>query len=252
MARLATVALLLLSVCATATAVTPALRGQVKAECPADMLHELVTKCPNLMENPMMKTMMTKMKPEQLVTMINNYLGNRKTRLAVLSYLETYCAAEIPGFCTMCHLNDCPHSLQEQEDNVHKFQLEGVAKQGGRKGKGQGKGGAAGACPGGAATSKRGDTLSMEYTGWLYDPATKTAGKQFDSNVGKKQSFVFQLGAGRVIQGWDQGLEGLCAGVKKTLIIPPELGYGERGAGGGVIPPGATLKFDVKLLKIAA
>ena len=129
MARLATVALLL-AVCATAAAVTPALRGQVKAECPADMLHELVTKCPNLMENPMMKTMMTKMKPEQLVTMINNYLSNRKTRLTVLSYLETYCAAEIPGFCTMCHLNDCPHSLQEQEDSVHKFQLESGAKPG--------------------------------------------------------------------------------------------------------------------------
>ena len=94
-----------------------------------------------------------------------------------------------------------------------------------------------------------GSTVSVNYTGWLHDPAAKNKrGKQFDSSVGRGP-FSFPLGAGRVIPGWDQGVAGMKVGGKRTLIIPPELGYGIRGAG-GVIPPNATLVFDVELLDV--
>jgi peptidylprolyl isomerase len=96
--------------------------------------------------------------------------------------------------------------------------------------------------------AKAGDSVTVHYTGWLFENGKK--GKQFDSSVGK-DPFVFPLGAGRVIQGWDQGVEGMKKGGKRTLTIPPELGYGASGAG-GVIPPNATLLFDVELLDIAS
>ncbi len=94
-----------------------------------------------------------------------------------------------------------------------------------------------------------GATVEVHYTGWLYDPkAADKRGAKFDSSVGRGP-FSFPLGAGRVIKGWDQGVAGMKVGGKRTLIIPSELAYGQRGAG-GVIPPGATLVFDVELLDV--
>lgn len=95
-----------------------------------------------------------------------------------------------------------------------------------------------------------GKTVSVHYTGWLYDEsAPDHKGKKFDSSRDRGQPFGFRLGAGQVIKGWDQGVEGMKVGGQRTLIIPPDLGYGSRGAG-GVIPPNATLLFDVELLGV--
>lgn len=95
-----------------------------------------------------------------------------------------------------------------------------------------------------------GFNVSVHYTGWLYDPSAEDQkGEKFDSSVDRNQPFEFPLGAGQVIQGWDQGVAGMKIGGKRTLIIPPELGYGARGAG-AVIPPNATLIFDVELLDV--
>ncbi len=95
-----------------------------------------------------------------------------------------------------------------------------------------------------------GFTVSVHYTGWLYDEnAPDKKGEKFDSSLDRGQPFEFPLGAGQVIQGWDQGFAGMKIGGKRTLIIPPEMGYGARGAG-GVIPPNATLIFDVELLDV--
>lgn len=95
-----------------------------------------------------------------------------------------------------------------------------------------------------------GRSVSVHYTGWLYDPsAVDFKGDKFDSSHDRRQDFKFRLGAGHVIKGWDQGVAGMKAGGKRTLIIPPQLGYGSRGAGGS-IPPNATLVFDVELLAV--
>jgi len=95
------------------------------------------------------------------------------------------------------------------------------------------------------ASPKTGQTCVMHYTGWLYENGVK--GKKFDSSLDRGQPFEFPIGTGRVIKGWDEGVASMKVGGKRTLIIPPALGYGARGAG-GVIPPNATLMFDVELL----
>jgi peptidylprolyl isomerase len=97
------------------------------------------------------------------------------------------------------------------------------------------------------ATPKTGQTCVMHYTGWLYQDGKK--GAKFDSSVDRGQPFEFPIGTGRVIKGWDEGVASMKVGGKRTLIIPPELGYGARGAG-GVIPPNATLLFEVELLGV--
>ncbi|MGC1777253.1 MAG: FKBP-type peptidyl-prolyl cis-trans isomerase [Xanthobacteraceae bacterium] len=97
------------------------------------------------------------------------------------------------------------------------------------------------------ATPKAGQTVVVDYTGWLYDNGKR--GKKFDSSVDRGQPFDFPLGKGQVIPGWDEGVASMKVGGERTLIIPPSLGYGSSGAG-GVIPPNATLLFDVKLLAV--
>ena len=100
------------------------------------------------------------------------------------------------------------------------------------------------------AEAKTGQTVSVHYTGWLYDAnAADKHGKQFDSSRTRGTPFKFPLGAGRVIKGWDQGVAGMKVGGQRTLTIPAEMGYGARGAGGS-IPPNATLIFDVELLGV--
>jgi len=93
-----------------------------------------------------------------------------------------------------------------------------------------------------------GQRVTVHYTGWLYNDGTQ--GAKFDSSKDRRDPFVFSLGAGMVIRGWDEGVAGMKVGGARTLVIPPELGYGARGAG-GVIPGNATLKFDVELIALS-
>jgi FKBP-type peptidyl-prolyl cis-trans isomerase FkpA len=94
-----------------------------------------------------------------------------------------------------------------------------------------------------------GQTATVHYTGWLYaEGAPEQKGTKFDSSL-DRGPFAFKLGAGQVIRGWDQGVQGMKVGGQRRLVLPPEFGYGARGAG-GVIPPGATLVFDVELLDV--
>jgi FKBP-type peptidyl-prolyl cis-trans isomerase len=104
--------------------------------------------------------------------------------------------------------------------------------------------------PGNGPEIKSGQTALVHYTGWLYDAAApENKGQKFDSSVDRNEPFEFPVGAGMVIKGWDEGVVGMKVGGKRRLVIPPEMGYGSRGAG-GVIPPGATLVFDVELVEI--
>lgn len=100
---------------------------------------------------------------------------------------------------------------------------------------------------GSGTVATAGQNVTVHYTGWLYQDGVQ--GAKFDSSKDRRDPFVFRLGAGMVIKGWDEGVAGMQVGGARTLIIPPELGYGARGAG-GVIPPNATLKFDVELLNL--
>jgi len=101
---------------------------------------------------------------------------------------------------------------------------------------------------GDGAEATKGQTVTVHYTGWLYEYGEQ--GAKFDSSKDRSDPFQFILGAGMVIRGWDEGVAGMKIGGARTLIIPSDLGYGPRGAG-GVIPPNATLKFDVELLELS-
>jgi peptidylprolyl isomerase len=101
--------------------------------------------------------------------------------------------------------------------------------------------------PGTGPSPQTGQTCTMHYTGWLYENGEK--GKKFDSSLDRGQPFEFLIGTGQVIRGWDEGVATMKVGGKRTLIIPPQLGYGARGAG-SVIPPNATLLFEVELLRV--
>ena len=103
---------------------------------------------------------------------------------------------------------------------------------------------------GDGAVAAAGNKVTVHYTGWLYDAAAKdNKGKKFDSSRDRGDPFVFGLGGGQVIRGWDEGVAGMKIGGQRTLIIPAAMGYGSRGAG-GAIPPNATLVFDVELLGV--
>jgi FKBP-type peptidyl-prolyl cis-trans isomerase FkpA len=103
---------------------------------------------------------------------------------------------------------------------------------------------------GAGATATSGTEVTVHYTGWLYDAnAADHHGKKFDSSRDRREPFAFRLGAGMVIKGWDEGVAGMKVGGARTLVIPADLGYGGRGAG-GVIPANATLVFDVELLDV--
>lgn len=101
---------------------------------------------------------------------------------------------------------------------------------------------------GGGAEAGAGQQVTVHYTGWLFENGTQ--GRKFDSSLDRRDPFQFALGAGMVIRGWDEGVAGMKVGGTRVLVIPPELGYGARGAG-GVIPPNATLKFEVQLLGVS-
>jgi len=101
--------------------------------------------------------------------------------------------------------------------------------------------------PGTGAEAKAGQEVTVHYTGWLYDSGEK--GAKFDSSKDRNDPFRFGLGRGQVIRGWDEGVQGMKVGGTRVLVIPPQLGYGARGAG-GVIPPNATLMFEVELLAV--
>jgi FKBP-type peptidyl-prolyl cis-trans isomerase FkpA len=104
--------------------------------------------------------------------------------------------------------------------------------------------------PGSGATARAGQQVRVHYTGWLHDEAAPGGrGRKFDSSKDRGEPFSFPLGAGHVIGGWDEGVQGMQVGGTRVLLIPPQLGYGARGAG-GVIPPNATLVFEVELLAV--
>ena len=98
--------------------------------------------------------------------------------------------------------------------------------------------------PGTGSSPTQGQTVVVHYTGWLTD------GKKFDSSVDRGEPFEFQIGVGQVIQGWDQGVSTMKVGGKRKLTIPPELAYGDKNVGGGLIPPNSTLIFEVELLDL--
>ena len=104
--------------------------------------------------------------------------------------------------------------------------------------------------PGGGEPARAGQQVTVHYTGWLHDPsAADGRGRKFDSSKDRNDPFRFALGASQVIGGWDEGVQGMRVGGTRVLQIPPQLGYGARGAG-GVIPPNATLVFEVELLAV--
>ena len=101
---------------------------------------------------------------------------------------------------------------------------------------------------GNGAQPLRGQTVVVHYTGWLFENGQR--GRKFDSSKDRNEPFEFPVGMGRVVKGWDEGVGSMKVGGSRTLIVPPELGYGARGAGGGAVPPNATMLFEVELLGI--
>lgn len=107
--------------------------------------------------------------------------------------------------------------------------------------------------PGTGAVAQSGQEVIVQYTGWFYDEkAANKRGSKFDSSYDHGKPFSFLLGAGRVIRGWDDGVAGMRVGGKRVLMVPPDMAYGRDGAGGGVIPPDASLVFEVELLGVQA
>lgn len=108
--------------------------------------------------------------------------------------------------------------------------------------------------PGAGTVAATGNTVRVHYTGWLFVPGANGAagskGKKFDSSRDRNEPFEFTIGQRRVIQGWEQGVAGMAIGGQRTLIIPPQLAYGDRNVGGGLIPPGSTLLFEIELLGV--
>ncbi len=104
---------------------------------------------------------------------------------------------------------------------------------------------------GSGAVAQSGMQVTVHYTGWIYDMrAPQQRGEKFDSSLDRDEPFTFLLGAGQVIRGWDEGVAGMKVGGKRVLLIPADMGYGRKGAGGGVIPPNASLVFEVELLDV--
>ena len=152
----------------------------------------------------------------------------RKTLIRTLTSLTALGLAALPRLAA-AH-DETPHSPTHAQAGVDMMKIDHKAGDG--------------------ATASAGQRVTVHYTGWLYDvAATDHKGKKFDSSRDRNEPFAFQLGAGQVIRGWDEGVAGMKVGGQRTLIIPPQMGYGSRGAG-GVIPPNATLVFDVELLGV--
>ena len=130
----------------------------------------------------------------------------------------------------------CGGSTTESGGTVAEANVTQLVKQDGKAGTG--------------AEARSGQQVTVHYTGWLYDPSkADKKGNKFDSSRDRNEPFSFRLGGGEVIRGWDEGVAGMKVGGQRTLTIPPDMGYGARGAG-GVIPPNATLLFDVELLDV--
>src|SRR5688572_4900574 len=137
---------------------------------------------------------------------------------------------------TACLIAGCGGSTTESGGTVAESNVTQLVKVDGKAGTG--------------AEAKSGQQVTVHYTGWLYDPSKPdNRGNKFDSSRDRNEPFSFRLGGGEVIRGWDEGVAGMKVGGQRTLTIPADMGYGARGAG-GVIPPNATLLFDVELLDV--
>ncbi len=154
----------------------------------------------------------------------------RKTLIRTLTHLTALGLAAMPHL-SAAHEDSVPaHTPQAQVAGTDLVKIERKAGEG--------------------ATAVAGQQVTVHYTGWLYDAnAAEQKGRKFDSSRDRGEPFSFKLGAGQVIRGWDEGVAGMKIGGQRTLIIPSAMGYGSHGAG-GVIPPNATLLFDVELLGV--
>lgn len=158
---------------------------------------------------------------------MNNKLGRNDPCICESGKKFKKCCLNKPGF----KLDDFTKELEARQGNDNSLKIKDKVTGSGEK-------------------AIQGKTVSVHYTGWIFDKkASNNRGKKFDSSKDRDEPFEFTLGAGMVISGWDEGFEGMKVGGQRTLTIPPEMGYGERGAGND-IPPNATLIFDVELLEV--